>query len=212
MQWLTALREGQELYQITLDDQGPIIFKLLPYSSFLHYQRLLLQHPRTAPLVEDEIWISCVLAHPYTDPLDELLAGTVSTVAELILFLSGLPDFQDKQTLLEHSRAMVQSDLLLQLQAAVCQAFPSYTPEQLNQLTLQQLMLRLAQAEQVLGQQFNIEAPDNPKAKAATSRQPISATQPQPTSRSVIDFEAENRRLQEFGIDSDYQDDSDPYS
>lgn len=192
MNWLAALQEGQELYQIALDARGPIIFKLLPYGTFLGFQRLILNHPRIVPVIEDEIWLSCVLEHPYAEPLDDLLAGTVSTVAELILFLSGLPDIRDKQAVLEASRARAAADFHLQVQVALCRAFPAYTPEQLEKLSLPQLLLRVAQAEQILGQQFTISEPD---VKQASSPAP-----------AAVDFEAENRVLREAGIGIDPHD------
>lgn len=184
MEWLEALTGGQELYQVSLDERGPILFKLLPYSGFLAIQRFLLNHPRATPVIEDEVWLSCVLDHPYTEPLDDFLAGTVSTVANLILFLSGLPEIQDKQALLEHSRARVDTDFYLQMQTAICRAFPGYTPEQLEGLTLHQLMLRMAQVEMASGQQFTIEDPDKAKPKSVKG----------------VDFDADNRQYGEAGL------------
>lgn len=181
MSWLAALLAGEELYHIVLDDRGPIIFKLLPYSSFLSIQFLLQENPRIAPVVEDEVWQTCVLEHPYNEPLDELHAGTVTTVANLILFLSGLPSLEDKQELLTASRIQVQNDFRLQLQTAICQAFPGYTPDQLERLTLPQLMRRLAQAEMIAGQPFKIEAPKQEAAQA-------------------VNFEEEDQHLRDLGF------------
>jgi hypothetical protein len=184
MGFIQACIEGQELYQVTLGNEGPILFKLLPYNSFLKIQRLVLGHPRTTAFVEDEVWTQCVLDHPYQDDLDDLLAGTVSTVANLILFLSGLPDFEDKIALLNHSRYTVSTNLLIQIETLLCRTFPAYTPEMLEELDISKLFLRIAQAEMATGQEFNLVNPDEDKKEL-----------PKP---GVIDFDAENMALQEI--------------
>lgn len=190
MDFLQAVFAGQELYQVALDYHGPIVFRLLPYSSFLHLQRLLLNHPLTLDIIEDEVWASCVLDHPYQADLDDVLAGTVSTVANLILFLSGLPDLEDKQLLLDYSRHRAETELLLQMQAILCQTFPAYTPEVLEGLTISQLMTRVAQAELVTGQKFELATPAAKK----------------PAKPTPINFEKENRELQEMGLGTDPHD------
>lgn len=117
------------------------------------------------------------------------MAGTVSTVANLILFLSGLPDYEDKDALLQFSRQRASSELFLQIQSFICAAFPSYKPEDLESLNLHQLFLRLAQAEIISGKEVELHqlSPDNKPTAPVTK---------------PIDFDKENEELIKSGVDS----------
>lgn len=158
MRPLDALYAGKTLYTVSFDQHGHIIFTLLPFAVAVGIQRLLAEHPAATLLCEEFIWETCVFEHPYDD-LDNTLAGIVSSTARLVLYLSSLPELKDKQTLQKECRQLVAEDFILQAQAIICKAFPAYKPEDLNKLSIIELMQRLAQAEMILNEQFDITAP-----------------------------------------------------
>jgi hypothetical protein len=184
MPFLEALTQHRDLYQVILGPDGPVIFRLLPYQTYLSFKNLLVQHPRTKALVEDEIWRNCVVVHPYEDEsLDYGLAGTVTSVAQLILFLSAPQEFEDLEDSLNQGRYQVQVELHLQMQVYICRAFPAYTPEMLDALTFPQLAVRLAQAEYLTGQKLELEKPKKQKSRPG----------------AAIDFRADNQELRALG-------------
>ena len=181
--FLAAASANQDLYEITLSDAGPIVFKLLTAQAYQGLARLIQEHPRTQPEVEDVIWKLCVVLDPYGKDLPYTLAGTVTTVAQLILFLSFPKEIEDVNQGLELARAKVNSNVLLQMEAEICRIFPAFTPFELDRLKMSQIMQLMAQAEFLTKEPFKFESP---KKGNQTSG---------PTGPAGIDFAAENLEM-----------------
>ncbi len=184
--FLAAATENQELYEITLTNDGPVIFKLLPVQAYQGLSRLILEYPRTQPEIEDAIWKLCVVLDPYGDNLEYALAGIVTSVAQLILYLSFPKELADVTQGLNIARQEVESAVLLQIQAEICRVFPAYTPTALDLLEMPQIMRLMAQAEYLTKQPFQFETPQKAKTRPGAVG---------PTGPAGIDFEAENQEL-----------------
>jgi hypothetical protein len=187
MELLEALSQNIDLYQLDFS-QGPVIFQLLPYDSYLGFKRIIINHPRMLTLVEEEIWRTCIVVDPFktedsSDYLDYLNAGIISTVAQVVLFLSEPKDFEDLLDQLNYAREQVASVFHLQAQAFICRAFPGINSKELLHLTIPELLIRISQAEYITGLSFDIQSPEKQTRKKA------------------VDFSAENlEHSQHFGI------------
>ena len=182
--FLAAALDNCDLYEITLSDAGPIVFKLLPIKTYQGIARLILDHPRTQPEVEDTIWKLCVILDPYGDDLSFSPAGIITTVAQLILFLSFPKGMEDLTQGMEQARETVQNSVVMQIQAEICRAFPGYTPDDLEKLEFSRLLQLMSQVEYLTKVPFQFESPQKAK-KGLTA----------PTGPASIDFASENHEL-----------------
>jgi hypothetical protein len=182
--FLAAALDNRDLYEITLSDAGPIVFKLLPVSAYQGVSRLIQEHPRTQPEVEEAVWKLCVVLDPYGDDLVFSPAGIITTVAQLILFLSFPKELEDITQGLAQARDIVQNSILLQIQAEICRVFPAYTPEALDQLEFPRLLQLMSQAEYLTKSPFQFESSQKTSKKFSA-----------PTVPASIDFDSENREL-----------------
>ncbi len=132
--------------------------------------------------VEDIIFKELVLYPGLTDEeVDNLRAGTVTSVADAIVVVSGFSDEEVFLTLLEENRAAM--DLIdNQILAAMMKAFPYLTIEDINNLDIQQYTYRLALAEQILGTTLTIQKQE-----------------PKKIAGEHLDFKKENKQLFEQG-------------
>lgn len=191
MELFEALRQNIDLYQLDFD-QGPVIFKLLPYDSYLGFKRIIINHPRLLATVEEEIWQECILVNPFKvsddnsiEYLNDLAAGIVSTVAQVVLFLSEPKTFGSLMEQFDLARAQVANIFHLEAQAFIASAFPGMNPKELLHLTIPELFIYLAQAEIILNKTFDLQPPDKQKKK-----------------QEGIDVAAENREfLEQYGRD-----------
>lgn len=108
--------------------------------------------------LEDRIWEDCVREHSFTNGKDFLPAGLITTTSQLILYLSCPQSTEDVNSQLEDARGLL-NDAREQAIITICEAFPSYLPENLEKMTWAVLLRRLAQAEAILKREFEFKSP-----------------------------------------------------
>ena len=129
---------------------GSFVYRPLPVRE---YQPLIDSPHLDQGDLEETLCALCLLDPP--PPLDfDAYPVTVPTVLAQHIVESST--FQSPDTLLEamdEARTALDTNTLEFLLAKICQVFTSYTPRQLEHLTLRQLLHELARAEKVSGGQ-----------------------------------------------------------
>jgi hypothetical protein len=148
------LAENQDLYLYENDD-GRVLFRTLPYRKYATVKHIMSLYPNFIETIQDSVWDQCVLEHTLLSGADKdhLKAGDVSTVVDLIIKKSCSTNPDEANQELDQARAYLQ-DAVQQAIIFICEAFPSYLPEDLEKLTWMKILKRLAQAEQILGKSF----------------------------------------------------------
>ena len=188
MQYISSKLATNSLYQTAFDD-GWVVWTLLPWSEYKKYREARQMMGASVDIeIETDIYNRCVVYSSYDEdpPLDlseaeqwdyidacrdDQPAGVVSTVVKMILSFSGSMNAPRIMRQLDRYRGVI-NNVEDQLVVAICRAFPSYTPEMVENMEWQTLLKRAAQAEAVLGGQvieppFRIEDPkENEKQQA----------------------------------------------
>lgn len=99
---------------------------------------------------EDNIFDSCVTDDYLKSRASVMKAGVVSTVVAGILAASAPSSIDDYQFSLNYFRHVVRDNLIDQMTILICQAFPSYTPTQVQGMIFEEFMYTLALAEKKL--------------------------------------------------------------
>lgn len=184
-----ALSEHRDLYLFVGSD-GRAMFKLLDYETYRSISYIMLAYPEFKFDMEDKVWDECILEHTFTNGKDYLPAGLVTTISQLILYLSCPSDLEEFNAQLTDARGLVE-DAREQAILTICEAFPSYTPEVLEKVTWNTLMRRLAQSEVILKRQFEFK-------DAASQHQDDSAKIFDRLNENIsVDFSKSNRMLAE---------------
>lgn len=155
------LAENQDLYLFE-NEEGRAVFRLLPYNKYSAIKYILSVYPTFAPTIEEDIWQDCVVEHTFLSgaSTDNIKAGTVTVVANAILQQSCATNPDQANSELEEARAYLQ-DAVQQAIIFICEAFPSYLPENLEKLTWKKILKRLAQAELILNKNFQFQSVDS---------------------------------------------------
>jgi len=175
-------RKWSSIYCIRIAGEW-FIFRTLTRGEFLFFIDM---KQYMLGLDEDFVIDNCVLYPKIENKiLDEMLAGTVDSLINSILELSGFASQEALMSLMEENRdsmGLVDNQII----STICRAFPQLDPEKINDFDIQKLTYYLALAEQVLGvtMEFHKETPK----------------QKQQDTNSSIDFTAENRNLRDQGF------------
>jgi hypothetical protein len=172
--------------------KGSVLFKALSYADSETAKRICKNYPALAPIVEDNIWKKCVIEHTLPGTVDTLNAGLVSTIVRLILNFSNPTSHYDIENELNEIRAKTRN-IREEIIIKICQAFPSYTPEDVEDMEWRTQLKRLAQAEKILGTTFNFV--DNSKPTKAIMKGPAAPATKEINGQQFIDFEKENQVL-----------------
>jgi hypothetical protein len=181
--------------------EGRVMFVLLEYGDYATYSYLLsvYDNPSMIAKVEDEIWEKCVVEHTLPQGFDNMKAGIVSSVSQAVLFLSCPKDPEGANQDLNFSRNSIQ-DALQQVIIFVCEAFPSYVPEDLENMPWSKIIKRVAQAEMILKKEFSFHPPNSQNKddsdKIFNDLEKFGSDNLDKLVKTpVIDFEKENREL-----------------
>lgn len=169
--------------------RGSVLFKSLSYSKCETAKRICNTYPALAPVVEDNIWEECVIEHTLDGDLNTLNAGLVSTIVRLILGLSNpssQKEIEEDLTEIREKSKNVREEIIVK----ICQAFPAYTPEEVEDMEWKTQLKRLVQAEKILGTTFTFT--DNSKGAKPDKK---SAAVKQVNGQTFVDFEKENQVL-----------------
>jgi len=137
--------------------EGSVLFRLLPFDKTKIVNRICKAYPSLTPTIEDNIWEECVLEHSFPSHLEDMNAGIISTITRLIMRLSSPSSIKEIQADLDETRSNL-TDIRDQIVTKICEAFPAYTPEDVESMDWQTQIKRLAQAEKVLGTDFNLSS------------------------------------------------------
>ncbi len=137
------------VYLITFPDGTDIPFKPLSYGDFCYYNDILTAGLVPPYILEDELFKKCVLDKAIVDVLLNQKAGTISTTVAAIMQVSGPVDIEEFNNVLESNRELVTKPINY-LPTLICRAFPAYKIEDIDKMSFETMLLRLAQAEQVL--------------------------------------------------------------
>lgn len=183
MQYISSKLATNSLYQTVFKD-GYVVWTLLPWIEFKKYREArAVMGPAVDIDLEEDVYSRCVIYSSYDeDPpeglseeeqwnfllacRDDQPAGIVSTVVKSILYFSGCINPAKAIDQLDQHRYYIEN-VEDQLIVAICRAFPSYRPEDVENMEWQTILKRAAQAEAILGGRV-IEPPfrlEDPKAK-----------------------------------------------
>lgn len=169
--------------------KGSVLFKPLNYADCETAKRICNAFPSLAPVVEDNIWEQCVIEHTLHGTVHTLNAGIISTIVRLILHFSNPLSAHDINDSLENLRSQtldIREDIVLK----ICQAFPAYKPEEVENMEWQVQLKRLVQAEKILGTEFQFAKKDNKPNKGDGPAMRTGAD-----GKQYIDWEKENATL-----------------
>lgn len=188
--YLDAKCKYKHLYKFHAVSGDEIVYRLLTWQEYQSYTGAIDSGLTVSSDIEEEIFKKCVISDIYTDCIDHLLVGDVLTVVNLILTQSGPQDIDEIDATLDKKREAVYS-LNNQIISLICQAFPGYTPDAIEQMDWDTIMERLALAESILISQNILQDPIqiSGKKKAKHSKQPL-------------DFDSINRSLMKDDLGS----------
>jgi hypothetical protein len=146
------------------------------------------------PTIEENVWDECVVEHSFPSDYRDLEAGIISTVFRIILRKSGARTLQNVVDDIQETRDNLSTDIRDQIVIKICQAFPSYKPEEVEKMSWVTQRKRLVQAESILGTTFEISG--DGVSKKTEGNENV-ASRVGLDGQEYIDFKAENRNLKE---------------
>lgn len=170
--YLDYKMEAPGLFQTRFED-GYVVWKPLSWGEFRKYRDAHhLMGNKISTQIEEAVYSKAVVFSSYDaippEDMDaeegalwveksreEQPAGVIPTIVKSVLFMSGAQDGRQIMEQLNQHRPLIQN-LEDQLIVEVCRAFPAYKPEELESLSWQDFLKRVAQAEIILGYPFEL--------------------------------------------------------
>jgi len=148
-----------DLYRYTsTDEEVSVTYRLLNWKEYSAFIELLDSGIVARSIVEEQIFSICVLEESYVESIEDLLAGDILTLVNLILVQSGPQTEEDVAYKLDEKRERVYS-LNSQITSLICMAFPGYSPEDIGNMSWDKVAQILALAESILLKSHVIEEP-----------------------------------------------------
>lgn len=149
------ISETRSLFRAIFPSGEVVVFKPLSYKEWLAFKRIHSMNVLDESLLEEEIFSRSLVNKEVLLLAKELWpAGIITTISSLVMKLSG------NDLLLEEDKDRFKLELNLArqrikevnntLSVLICRAFPAYTPEDIDNLSWDKRILRLAQAEEIL--------------------------------------------------------------
>lgn len=149
MELLYEYQQRRRVLQITFPTGDVFRFRLLTWGEYQTYQEAAAKQTISSDILEDSLIQTCIFDYELYEEKLRSKAGFISTIASLIMGLSG-PSQPEAFTESMGMARQVVNGLQYQVVGLICRAFPAYKPEELDKLSWADLMIRLAQAEQIL--------------------------------------------------------------
>lgn len=133
-----------------------IIFRLLSWREHNIYSKVLSMSPLLRGKIEDKLFRELCLNPILIDEMNNLPAGIISTVVGVILSLSGDTLDNTEESLekinanLQEARESLESNIYEQFILMICQAFPSFNPQQVEELPYYEVLRLVVMAEKIL--------------------------------------------------------------
>jgi len=166
-------KQGRKVYKICFPGGEEVSFRLLTWNEFNVYRDALFRKSIPQDIIEEAIYRQCSLFDSASARGPNSKAGITSTVASLIMSMSGPVEYSDFNTAMDLIRPTVDS-VDSQIIMIICKAFPAYKPEEVTAMPWGTVLQRLAQAERILMSQ-------NPPALA----EPIKLLPPEEMSKQA---------------------------
>ena len=135
----------KHVYSTSADDKT-VVFRPLTWKE----QHSLVEGATEDCEQADNIVKACLLYPEYDSLIEDFDAGVVETLATEIVSASGFSSVEAFNEGLIWAREETQK-VEYEVIAAICKAFPAYTPEDVYDLQFLDIMVRLAIAEKILG-------------------------------------------------------------
>jgi len=150
---LSSQKGKGKLFIVQFGEWGEVPFKLPGNKRAEDYAAALMLSSGLGvkALIREEIFRECVVSEIRAFEDIEIPAGIIHSVAELILYLSGIGSDKVKYTLefLDICRGTVNSPTTM-MKRIICSVFSGYTFETINDLSYQELINVFAQAEAMM--------------------------------------------------------------
>lgn len=183
---IAAYKEHGVIY-VSQFEWGGVLWRPLGHAEAELYSGLFQTVPKAKAELEEQIFHECVLDHPLPkEEFDKWKAGTVTTVAQTILFFSLIRTPNEFLQRLEAARNNINEDVFLQMFTRIIQVFPVYTIEQLRNMPIDCIMDRLAIAEVITGDEIKITQEQQHGSMAS----------------EFVDFAAENEKLRKADVET----------
>jgi hypothetical protein len=172
MQLYESFKKYKELFLFEFEEYK-FLFHTLNWGDYSSFSELLVKYPNLQTEIEDMVWEICVIEHNCPAGITEMDAGLVTSIAQSIFYHSGC-SFTSEETIgiaateLANARVGV-NDVRNQIVLAICEAFPAYKPEDVQQLTWKEILNRLVLAETILQKEFNFIPKDKKIVKDDSS-------------------------------------------
>ena len=181
--YLEAKCKYKRIFKYRTPSNDEIVYRLLTWSEYLTYTDTIQAGAIPSFYIEEKIFSTCVIDETDVEAIDLFYAGDILTVVGLILYQSGPQDVESIDAKLEEKRKLVGS-ITNQITALICQAFPGYTPDDIEKMNWDDVTEKLALAESILIAQNILSEPLEISGKAKNKIKP-----------GPIDFNRANRDL-----------------
>jgi len=177
MNYLESKMASTSLFRTEFPDSQYVVWSPLPWDQFKKFRdaRHLLGN-KVDLAIDESVYNKCVLFSSFDvespdklseadqlvwreDCRNEQPAGVISTVVRAILKRSGSMSAEEVIAGIGQYREVV-GNIEDQIIALICQAFPAYTPEQVESLDWSVILKRAAQAEVILGVPIELYDPE----------------------------------------------------
>jgi len=152
--------QEEELFLVSLADGTDVLVSPLPYRVFLRFQELVQRGFLTSAEVENAVFQHCVRDSLFKDRYPHYIsAGTVTAIAQQILAISGPQSAEETQGFVNHFMGVYNEDLYDNITRVIFMAFPTYTPDVLDQKSWAEILKLLARAQLLLLERGLLKAP-----------------------------------------------------
>lgn len=138
-----------EIFVLELPDGQQVPFKLLSLKDYFSYSKAIEADLIPKSILENEIFEKCVLDNVLINSIHNQKAGTPTVVADTILQYSVPRSIEEFQYFLNYNRNIV-SNVLYQVINIICLGFSSYTPDDILNKDIYEILFLLALAERKL--------------------------------------------------------------
>lgn len=185
-------KQYKRLFLISFKNRIDIVFRLLTWGEVKVVQSIIQHSSISEDVLLDNIFDECVV-HTNIENKDEIQAGIIYTVSNLILSNSIYTSIEDFQKSLEQGRNE-NSGLNAQIELLISKAF-GYTKKEIDDMYFFEIMSQLAQSEKAIGGilpavPIEISKPDKKGKKGKSNKQTRVISQ---NNKMVVEEEVETQ-------------------
>ena len=187
---LDLIKKHKNLYVFS-SPEGRALFSLLPIKDYYLIKRVAVEFPGLRLKIEEDIWRDCVIEQTFGGNPDNLPAGIVTTIAQVIMQKSCPTNIDKVGEDLDKARGKM-GEMVRQLVLKVCEAFPNYSPEDVFNFDWETLIERVAESEKILGAELEFNGKRLGAAQLGSGSTMATKIK---DGVEVFDFDAMNREM-----------------